>query len=323
MKYKCSMCNYETNNKSNFNKHTKSITHVKNNSKCVPKTIKLDEEPKEYKDHFCQCGKSFTHASSLSRHKLHYCPDKVQELQGQVEILSNKVENYESLLAKYEKLVESVGNKGISNSNTTYNISVKNYIQQKYPNAPALKGIDDYSLLVYKDYKLMDTLVYNYDNNNLHKYLGNFIIAYYKKDDPSKQAMFTTDPSRLTYIISELLANKKSVWNHDYKGTKIKEYILMPLLGYIRECIDEFFGSIEIKKSKINDISDIESQFGYRRTVAKIAEVIDNNILIDDILKYIAPYFCIDREKDKEDKEDKKNIDENEDIKQLEYFVDQ
>ena len=132
--------------------------------------------------------------------------------------------------------------------------------------------------------------------------------------------MWSSDTSRLTYMISELLSNKKCIWNHDYKGTKIKEYILTPLLEYIRECIDEFFASIQVKKNKKQDISDIEAEFTYRNSVAKIAEIIDNNVLIDDILKYIAPYFCIDRENDNLKIEGTDNV--NNVMKQLEYFID-
>ena len=46
----------------------------------------------------------------------------------------------------------------------------------------------------------MDTLVYNYENKNLHKYLGDFIIGHYKKDNPSEQSMWSSDVSRLTYL---------------------------------------------------------------------------------------------------------------------------
>jgi hypothetical protein len=231
--------------------------------------------------------------------------DQLSTIIDQLEKYKKENEEIKKKLAEQQGAVKTI-------NNTTYNISVKNYIQQKFPNAPALSKILDYSKLTYKDYKLMDTLVYNYNNNNLHKYLGHFIISYYKKDDPSEQSLWSSDTSRLTYIISELLSNKKSVWNHDYRGTKVKEYIIAPLLEYIRSYIDSFFSNIEIKKPNLQDFHKLESEFNYRKSVAEIAKSIDNNILIDDILKYISPYFCIDRE-----------TLENTHIKQITYFIDE
>jgi hypothetical protein len=314
MKYNCECCKYATDNKSNFNKHLKSATHNRknNNKKTVnPKsTLNVDHKSTKIKQKklICHdCGGKFGYRQSLSRHKLNSCPNKnkqeeTEELREEITILKSEI----------GKLVELVSNsKMITNINNTYNISVKNYIQQNYPNAPALKGINDYSKLTYKDYKLLDTLIYHHNNNNLHKYLGNFIIAHYKKDNPAEQSIWSSDTSRLTYIISELLSNKKSVWNHDYKGTKVKEYILKPFLEYIRDYISDYFANIEVKKNKYDDIMKIERECKYRLNVANIAELIDNNSLIDEIIRYIAPYFCIDKDKDR------LNI-----MKQIEHFVD-
>ena len=321
MTHKCELCNYTSTDKSNFNKHMKSVSHTKKlASVSVP----------EKRIYTCVCEQTFVHASSFSRHKAKSCPKnqpiaETKELKEEITVLKSNLKHNTDVITKLLELVSTgqLVNTNTNSHNTThntYNISVKTYIQQKYPNAPPLKCIDDYSKLTYKDYKLMDTLVYNYNNSNLHKYLGNFIVSYYKKDDPSQQAIWSSDTSRLTYLISELLINNKSVWNHDYKGTKIKECILTPLLEYVRESIDEFFDSIEIKKNKKQDISEIEAEFAYRNSIAKIAEMIDNNILVDNILKYITPYFSIDRDKDKDGDGD--NIQVLKITDGLEHFID-
>ena len=70
MKYKCSQCNYESTDKSNFNRHMKSATHIQLASKLVINTTK-------HKDNsgtcICNsCGKEFSHMSSLSRHNIIY-----------------------------------------------------------------------------------------------------------------------------------------------------------------------------------------------------------------------------------------------------------
>jgi hypothetical protein len=321
MKYICEFCNYTTANKSNFNKHLKSASHSQKNKSMIlvnPKsTFNVDHKStkQKIKKVICQdCGREFSHKQSLSRHKLNSCPENKQnnKLEEKINILASELQNRNELIDKLIDLVSTTRN---VTTNNTYNISVKNYIQQNYPNAPPLKGIDDYSRLQYHDYNLLDTLVYNYNQNNLHKYLGNFVVSHYKKDDPTEQSIWSSDTSRLTYIISELLTNKKSVWTHDYKGTKVKEFILKPLLEYIRDYISSYFANIKVKKNKHYDLTQMESECTYRLNVAKIAEIIDNNVLIDNIIKYMTPYFCIDRDKELQ-------ITNEDNIKQMEYFID-
>ena len=319
MKYKCDKCNYESHDKSNYNRHIKSAHHIHSISDAAGaadyaadkiNNIQLNDSPikivEDAKFKCSLCSKTFAHRQSLARHKLKSCTkeklknaDDKSELKEQVAILSTTVQEYKSIITKYEKLVELVSTNKTPTSNNnchnTYNISVKNYIQKKYPNAPPLKAIMDYSGLAYKDYKLMDTLVYNYENKNLHKYLGDFIIGNYKKTDPSIQSIWSSDVSRFTYLVSEILQNNKSIWSHDQKATKIKELIIAPLLEFVRKCVDEFWDGIEVKKCSINDIQGIEEQHNYRNHVAKIASIIDNNVLIDDIIKYITPFFSVDK----------------------------
>jgi len=188
MKYECKKCNYLTNDKSNYNRHLNSATHATNikvKKAQIIKKVNVDVIEKE-KVYTCNCGKVFSHSSSCTRHKK-TCNGI--DIYKQVEVISDELKKVKQELSECKNQIAIPTTTNTNYNNTTYNISVKNYIQQKYPNAPALKTITDYSKLVYKDYKLMDTLVYNYTNKNLHKYLGNFIISHYKKDNPSEQSM--------------------------------------------------------------------------------------------------------------------------------------
>jgi|688.fasta_scaffold234011_1 hypothetical protein len=311
MKYLCNKCRYETNNKSNYNRHIKSC----NNNIII--------EANENKSYSCdKCGKSFIHQSSLSRHENYRCL-KIRE---ELSLLKNQFIEYQELMKSKEIELENkfLKEKNIfldqeikelkdfitsgKGGNTIYNISVKTYVQKNYPNAPVLLGIDDYDKLTYENDDLIDTLVYNYNNTCLHKYFGNFIVKYYKKDDPSKQSMWSSDISRLTYIIKELLVNNESIWNHDYKGVKIKKYIITPLLKYIKTYIDEYWISHLDNFKKLN----LEHLINYQKTyqsLYKIKKDIDNDNLSDDIIRYIAPHFSMD-----------KQIQNN---NMLEYFIDQ
>jgi hypothetical protein len=187
-------------------------------------------------------------------------------------------------------------NKSITNNGNIYNVSVKNYVQQNYPDAPPLEELHDYSsikyALEYDDF--IDTIVYNYNHSCLHKYFGDFIIKYYKKDDPSKQSMWSSDTARLTYIIKELLSNKGSIWNHDYKGVKTKNYIITPLLEYIKEYIDEYWiKNIDMFKS--SDLEQLNKFNKIYQTIYKIRKDIENEVLSNDIVRYIAPHFYMSK----------------------------
>lgn len=295
MKYKCDKCDYESDYKSNLNRHINSMIHNQS-----------DEELQ--KQYVCECGKFFKFPSGLSRHK----KECNNGLQGQVVTLQHQVDNLCRQLTEYVSITKqsivpdnTIRNNQTINNNQTYNISIKNCIQQNYPDAPALEGLSDYAKIMYdRDSEtdenismtpddFIDTLAYEYNNNHLYKYLGDFIIKYYKKEDPAEQSMWTSDTSRLTYIIKELLSNKKSIWNHDYKGIKTKEYIIAPLLKYIKGYIDDYWIN-QLHNYKIRDLDKINKIHNIYQALYKIKKDIENDVLGHEIVRYIAPHFKMD-----------------------------
>lgn len=295
MTYKCNICKYESNDKSNYNRHMKSPTHLlkfSDNEKLGQMVI---NDNKTKKNHSCVCGKKFTYLSGLSRHKK-TCDDKtrkIEKLEGQVSVLINKVEEVKNMNGLLMELIKS--NKAVNN---TYNVSVKNYVQQNYPNAPALKEPTDYAKLTYDDDELVDTLIYKYKHKCLFKYLGDFLVEYYKKDDPTQQSVWSSDISRLTYIVKESLADKKSIWNHDYKGVKTKKCIIDPLLQHVKEYIDEYWAknvNIKINKKKDVDVDALTLRQKKFNITYAIETDIDNGNLAGEIIKYIASYLHMDK----------------------------
>jgi hypothetical protein len=237
----------------------------------------------------CNCGKKFNHASSLSRHKKDCSEVKLNE---KLDILLKKIDNYEKL--NKELLTYVKENKPI-----TYNISVKNYIQKKFSDAPELLEMTEYAKLTFDDEDFIGTITYKYNNNCLDSYLGDFIVQYYKKEDPSQQSLWNSDISRLTYIIKELMANNKSIWNHDFKGVKTKNYIINPLLKYIKKTINDYWVTHidNMKSLEMNEIIKLQMTL---QSLYKIKKEIETGNLANSIIKYIAPYFYMDR-KNQED----------------------
>lgn len=318
MKYICEMCGFSSDTKDIHNKHLKTA-HVENTQTTTMKKYKCDV-----------CLAQFSHRQGLSYHKLHTCKgiivivdnstntnddiidmlDKYRNQTGKID-MSSIIENYETvtkqLVIQNKQLLEQ--NKNYTDffmeyvktnkAGNTY-ISVKNYLQQNYADAPALESLPDYDTVKYNDETceedddFADTLTYNYNNKYLHKFLGNFIIHYYKKNDPRTQSMWSSDISRLTYIIKELLANQKSIWAHDYKGAKTKVYIIDPLLKYIRNYIDEYWIN-KLETYKTSKIHEFNRYHKIYTTLYKIKKDIDTDFLGNEIIKYIAPHFYMDR----------------------------
>ena len=145
--------------------------------------------------------------------------------------------------------------------------------------------------------EFVSIISYNHTQCCLHQYLGDFIVKYYKKDDPKQQSVWSSDVSRLTYIIKELLDNKQSIWNHDYKGVKTKSYIINPLLQYIRKILNDYWVA-NIDNFKNLDVDYLNKLFTIFKSIHEIKKEIDSGKLADAIIKYIAPKFYMNKDID-------------------------
>jgi hypothetical protein len=277
-KYVCPYCNYVTNNKSNLNRHINSSIHLNVSDNITDDNSIMIQSLYNEKD---------------LREKLIEYQKDIIKYQYQLKLKEFEIEN-QCLKQQNSDLKNFIKSGKHGN---TYNISIKNYVQQNYPNAPPLTCLSDYEKIKYENDDFIDTLVYNYNSSYLHKYLGDFIVKYYKKDNPSEQSMWSSDTARLTYIIKELLANNKSIWNHDYKGIKTKNYIINPLLKYIKDYIDEFWmqNLDNFKNLNLDELIKLQNVY---QTIYKIKKDIDNDILGNDIVRYIAPHFYMNKNDD-------------------------
>lgn len=305
MNFTCKPCNYSSCDKSNFNKHIKSYLHKQKsnaivdikvgtlgNARNLETTSKIPDDT-DYKCQFCE--RIFSRSNSLSKHE-NICASKfikMKELEMELKIAKNQLHTATNQIDELKKYIKSTENK----NNITYNLSVKNYVQQNYSDAPALEGIQDYKKLTYECIDFGQTLVNKYNDDTIHKFLGDFIIQYYKKDDPSQQSIWNSDISRLTYIVKELVMSNKSIWNHDPKGTKVKNYIINPFLKHIREYIDDYWiKNVDMKENiRSMDTDYIITLQSNLQILHKIKKDITNDTIGNDIIKYIAPYFYMNR----------------------------
>jgi hypothetical protein len=218
------------------------------------------------------------------------------KLENTIAVLTEKLAVQDHLIKKSDKendyqkhLIESAGNIVHTAVSSMTN---QNYIIHTYKTAPVLEALEDYSTIEESKDKIIESVLHYYKQNALHKYLGDFIIKAYKKDDPSKQPVWNSDTARLTYMIRELA--KKNRWVVDKKGIKMKEKIINPLITYLKVLIKPYLDewNEEMKDANISNRK--------MSTLLKKIELgntsLESNTLVDDIARYIAPHLYIKRD---------------------------
>jgi hypothetical protein len=166
------------------------------------------------------------------------------------------------------------------------------FVMKEYKNAPECKSIEDYTIMYMgsSEDEFVDNLIYSYNNNILHKYIGNALVSIYKKDDPAMQTLWNSDTTRLTYIVSHFL-NETTMWKIDKNGVDIGAIIIRPLLEYISDLVVAEIQTItpnrKMRPMEIKELMDRS------KTLNLIKKSIDTMALDLEILKYIAPHFNV------------------------------
>lgn len=233
----------------------------------------------------------------------------------------------------YKQLLE------ISNNRlNTDNISAFNYIISHYNEADPLKEITykeykkarDMTYIKNKphDEQIIEDIFIAHKNKRLHKMLGDIIIKLYRTDDPKKQSLWSTDGSRNKYVVRK--QNKALCqWVADNKGSYTMNRVVSPLIEHIKDMISQWVDKhcreneedlyLEFECSSDEDCNSSESEenpfakdLKRDKYVTKVNEYI--GILTDlknDIekkwvqrktLKYISPYFSVNKTSIKDDK---------------------
>ena len=319
----CDICQYSTINKSNYNKHLKSKRHLKNSAHIYPKnsksktstflgdkvpqsaqrnSAKLSEiEKKSKKERFlCQyCGLDFKRSYNVNRH-LKVCNMKndvlgkealKQQLVEKDRIIKEKEKQLkEQKIEKeyYKKLIDNYSKLGPKTFNSI------TYVMNRYADAPHIKKIEPEQIEYFQDINMtkVENMVSDYRNDRFVHFVINTIASIHKKDNPEDQSIWSTDSSRYNYVIKELLENEGSYWVIDKKGTKSKDYLVEPILKFIRkeivkynELASEALMNENLPKSRFSIITDTQ------RDGIDIIKDIDDGILSAEIIRKMAKHF--------------------------------
>lgn len=303
-KYQCSPCDYETNDSGAWCRHKQSHKHQLH--------AKLaDVIESKYPCQYCE--HKFTTSSNLGRHLATCKARREQELVIEA-VTIMKEENREKELELTKKLLAET-NKALEKRDKDFeymkrivegagilankSLSALNYSNVYYKDAPKLLPMDDDAPIMQEvkkedDDEFVERLIYRSCNKTLARFIGMHIVYYYRKNNPVDQSMWTSDVVRLNYIIKE-----SSKWVVDKKGVKMCESIIKPILDNIKIVLkayeDRWFDFVDHDRGRVSQYVKINMK---RQYALDIIAQIDQGLLMDEINRYIAPYFQMRRDDD-------------------------
>jgi hypothetical protein len=308
MEFLCEKCNYSTSVKFCYDKHLLTKKHAQN-ATAVQKpnnnSIKVVKSVQKNKYICIYCNNIYANTTNLSRHKK-ICNERInieKYYENQIVNLKKMLEQKDETILQKDETI-SVLKSEVSHLKTIVNntgsmvktsISTMAYLIKNFRDAPVIETLKNYSEL-HNDQDnntFINELIHQYEHQKLDMYIGNFIIKTYKKEDPATQSIWNSDTNRLTYLIRELLHNKAD-WKIDKKGIKTKKFIIEPILEYIDDQIRDYIQNFNIDYEIVN-AKEAEKKMMKIKSATEIIKLIEDQILCEQVLKYIAPYFYLNK----------------------------
>lgn len=286
--FTCLPCGFKSTRLNDYTRHLESNKHKKNEAlakknKTKPQDIPIPQPViqqllKIYKCLYC--GIEYSNSSALSRHKK-VCVEKSEfSKEKEIELLKQQLVDRDKMLHSFESIINTISSPAQKENALSY----FNFLHTNFPNTPALETTPKHDdMLEAKTMSFIEVITMYYNNGTLINFIGDYIIKLYKKEEPKNQSMWSTDISRLTYIISESCKAGENTWAYDKKGIKIKKIVIDPALNYIRDELIEYL--------KKNGGSTNEKKIKNMLPATKIIPMITSGVLSSEITKYIAPVF--------------------------------
>ncbi len=305
-KYNCTHCNFHTNRKTDYSRHVESTKHkqkVQETNDAVNDSQQVVDQEETAQFQCMHCKNLYSLQSSLSKH-MKTCSQKVIDEIIQEKDIATMKNNQEQkdlfishLLKENERLNKQVDTYAelLRTAYTPPTVNNFTYINTTYPKPRAIGQLESYKPIhEAKTMSLISVLQMYHEQGTLCQFIGNFLVNAYAKKDANDQSIWSTDISRLTYIISELQESGKIKWVIDKKGIKTKKYVINPLLQYLRDEMSKYI----LKYSNSTEDSVISKL----KAITEMFVLIDKDILANEVIRYMAPYFAVTTIKDSEPK---------------------
>ncbi len=314
--YDCKLCNYNAKTKTNLNKHLKTKSHIN----------------KENTNIYCFiCNKQYINSNNYKKHKKYMHSDdnnknsntpvnnKIissetqiiidhvkeeinksnEQVKKQVKEEINKSneqvkEEIKEEINNSKKEVVTVVNKAINKAS-----SLIKYLMENHRSVPPLKKIKkndcipilrlDYNCPEIKDdYTLQKLFIKDYSKNMFVSNIAKSILKMINYKETDKQPIYNTDSSRYNYVVKLTT----DVWNEDKSGIKFTDYIIKPLLKYIRDLVEEYI------ENELEQVDMYKNNFIQNQIYVQLKEdaynldiQLTNDYLIKPLLKELSPYL--------------------------------
>lgn len=304
VKFECLNCEFVTDKKSTYNNHRKSKKHIENRKNDPIKT-KCD-----------LCHKEFTTQSNCSRHykackgkhqndeNSHIYKNTIRILEDQLKAkdktMSQMMTGNQKNLDEDRKLLKAVINS--AGNSIKQSMSALSYVICNYNEAPTITYIDSEASIINKNKKYKDPILFVQDmihyhtHKKLHRLFSEIIFNEYKKNNPKEQAIWSSDVSRLSYIVNEMSNDKsdETGWIVDKKGVKTKKYVIGPLLKYSKKLLTEYIANRREFIKGCTTSSTIFEVSERMRVASNIITDIDSHVIENALVRFMAPRFKID-----------------------------
>jgi len=268
--FNCNLCNYITKDSSNYQRHLSTPSHILAYEKYHEKKIKkrIIKEKK----------------NAVLYEKLEIIDKKLEKLDKLDKIEKNQIET--------SKNVKKI---------TDYIEFLNKYCSDAEPlTLLTSEEVDEIlKLHKYSSHNFEEMIIYSIKNKNLHVKLGDLILEkYLNPKDLTKQNIWTSDISRLIYLILQTIGEQKN-WVRDKKGELFTELITNPIINKITKIMTKY------SKHKLDNYDDSYEKNDENAEMLYNLQAIKNLKLINycdelkkDILKHMASKFSIAVKKD-------------------------
>lgn len=251
MAYRCEICDYSTNRKTDYNRHLGTEKHEKK----VKQVSKVSEETRKtgyptdtpvQKKYICRyCKGIFSAKGNLYRHMNHRCKKNPINLKRPVKQKksSTQVQN------KYINVTNNNNYNIIYTGEPNYNVAdISNMLNTIYNDAPTLTKLDDdtIELFIRDRYKTDVDFAKKLCNQHYDKRLTIFVCELienmYKPEKLYSQSFWFTDSARHSGLIK--VNEECPIWCPDKQAKNILNWIINPFIKYLEKVLNLFIVDI-------------------------------------------------------------------------------
>lgn len=301
----CKLCNFTSDIDKYFNQHCNTKTHLSNeqhNKYCVlcDKTYKSIDTYNNHKKikHVKKIKKSNTANNTINNTTDNNTTNinininnKLDDIKDEIK---HEIKEVKEEIQNSKKEVVTVVNKAITKAS-----SLIKYLMQTHRSVPPLKKIKkeecipilrlDYDCPeIEGDYSLQKIFIRDYFKNIFVQNIAKSILKIINHDQIDKQPIYNTDSSRYNYVVK----TSTELWNEDKSGIKFTDYIIRPLLRYIRELNEDYITNVLDKVNMYkNTLYQNEMHINEQEAACNLDISVTNDYLIKPLLKELSPHL--------------------------------